>query len=105
MMFPCRAVAAFAAVVLTLVLATAPVASARAMQPTAVTPQVQQTLDAAAHSKAVKKSGLVPGVTPGSPICVLLLRQIQFALAIGNPILANLLSRTFIILGCGGAAI
>ena len=107
MMFPSRLVAALAAVALTLALAVVPVASARAAQPRAATPQVHQVLGAAAHSKTVQKPGLVTvgGATPGSLICVLLARQIQFALAVGNPILANLLARTAMLLGCGGAAI
>ena len=44
-------------------------------------------------------------VPHGSPICLLLFRQIQLAQAIGNPILAGLLGQTFINLGRGGAVI
>jgi hypothetical protein len=66
----------------------APVAGANAQS----TPLLQR-------SQGATETALVAGPS-GSGICVLLLRQLQFAEAIGNPILANLVARTFVILGC-----
>jgi hypothetical protein len=91
MMFPRRTLAAAAALASTLAIA-APVASAR-VERTPVTHKGK------AHKAAP------PAATPGAPICVLLLRQLQFAQSTGNPILINLVGRTMLILGCGGAAI
>jgi hypothetical protein len=42
---------------------------------------------------------------PGSPPCLFVLHQIQFALLVHNPALANFWSNVFIYSGCGGAAI
>jgi hypothetical protein len=42
---------------------------------------------------------------PGSSSCQALIRQVRFAVAIGNNPLANLYSNAFISSGCGGAAI
>jgi hypothetical protein len=39
-------------------------------------------------------------VVPPPLICVFLQRQIQFATLIGNPLLANLLGRVVVLLGC-----
>ena len=104
-MFPRRAVAALVAVALMLAFA-APVVSARATQPRTPTPLVQKAHVATVHSNTAHKAHVAAAtVAPGSLICVLLIRQIAFARAIGNTILANLLARTFIALGCGGAAI
>ena len=44
-------------------------------------------------------------LVPGSLPCQILIDKVRFALAIGNPALANLFSIVFIYSGCGGAAI
>ena len=46
----------------------------------------------------------IPG-TPYYATCHGLVNQVQFALAVANPQLANAYALTFIYLGCGGAAI
>jgi hypothetical protein len=105
MMFPLRPVAALAAVALTLAFA-GPVTSALATQPRAATPLVQTTHVATVHHTTAQKAHTAfARVAPAAFICVLLIRQLRFAEAIGNHILANLLAQTLRILGCGGAAI
>jgi hypothetical protein len=49
--------------------------------------------------------GVSAGLAPGSLPCVILVRQIQFALLVRNPLWANVLSNVFVYSGCGGAAI
>jgi hypothetical protein len=41
----------------------------------------------------------------GSPMCLLLITQLQFATQTGNILWANVLSNVFVYSGCGGAAI
>jgi ABC-type sugar transport system substrate-binding protein len=43
-------------------------------------------------------------VAPPPPICVLLQQQIRFATQTGNTLLANLLSRVFVLMRCSGPA-
>jgi hypothetical protein len=81
-----------ALVALTAALAPAvPVASASAAKPAR-----------AVHGAYI---GLPGGpFAPGSPACLFVLHQIQFALLIHNPAAANFWSTVFIYAGCGGAA-
>jgi hypothetical protein len=105
MMFPLRPLAALAAVALMLAFA-APVVSARATQPRAATPLVQTAQVATVQSTTAHNArNASVRVAPGALICVLLIRQLHFAVAIGNHTLANLLAQTLRLLGCGGAAI
>jgi hypothetical protein len=63
---------------------------------------------AAPRAQALHASTIgLPGgpLVPGSPPCVFLIHQIQFALLVHNPALANFWSNVFIYSGCGGAAI